>query len=186
MRKLIFTGSIVASLIASSIAAIAAQSPVGSPQQNPVQSPTRPAAPQVETRTAAPATLTGCLYSERDVPGRTPNLAEKAGVLEDYILAEVTAAGSSESRSPSPGVAGTSGTSPAMYKVENIPDDRLRALVGKRVEVVGRIDAEGGQASPSGVKPDRGLGPDQVNLPEFEATSIKEVTGTCPAKSAGR
>ena len=44
-----------------------------------------------------------------------------------------------------PEAVGTSGTVPStgnMYKVENIPDGRLKALVGKRVEVSGRIDPE--------------------------------------------
>jgi hypothetical protein len=183
MRKSIVVGGIVA----LSMATIAAQSPTGSPQQNPVQSPTRqaPGAAGPETRGTAQTTLTGCLYNERDVPGRTPNVAEKAGVLEDFILADVTmpAAPSGGSRATTPGVAGTSGTAPTMYKVENIADETLRGLVGKRVEVAGRIDAERGQTAPT---PDKGIGPDRINLPEFEASSIKEVTGTCPAKPAGR
>jgi hypothetical protein len=76
-----------------------------------------------------------------------------------------------------------------MYKVENIPDERLKALVGKRVEVIGRIDPEGRgrQAGAGGGTRDRGLGPDEINLPEFEAASIRETTGTtCPATPAPR
>ena len=33
-----------------------------------------------------------------------------------------------------------------MYKLEKIADEQLRAAVGKRVEVTGRIDAEPGDA----------------------------------------
>ena len=53
-------------------------------------------------------------------------------------------------------------------KVENIPDERLKALVGKRVEVSGRIDPEDAGLG-GGPTQDRGPGPDKVNLPEFEA-----------------
>jgi hypothetical protein len=74
-----------------------------------------------------------------------------------------------------------------MYKVEGPSDEKLKALVGKRVEVTGRIDPEGGPgAKPGTPRPDKGLGPDQINLPEFEATSIREVSGTCPATPAPR
>jgi hypothetical protein len=39
--------------------------------------------------------------------------------------------------------------------------------------VVGRIDPEGGSsAKPSAPRPDRGLGPDRINLPELEANSV--------------
>jgi hypothetical protein len=43
------------------------------------------------------------------------------------------------------------------------------------VEVSGRVDSdvEG--------RRDRSLGPDQINLAEFEAQSIREVAGECPA-----
>jgi hypothetical protein len=124
------------------------------------------------------------------VPGRTPNVADRAGVLEDYILADATSAPAQPRPGAKPEATGTTGTMPAsgnMYKVENIPDERLKALVGKRVEVVGRIDPEGGPgAAPGQPTADRAPGPDQINLPEFEATSIREATGTCPGTPAPR
>jgi hypothetical protein len=159
--------------------------PKQTPPTTPPQTPTtqRPATdPQGGTQT-----LVGCLYRERDVPGRTPNVAEKAGVLEDYILADASV--------------GTSGQAPAtgkMFKVEKIADDQLKAHVGKRVEVTGRIDA-GASAppptrtpppttgTPPAPKPDTNpVSPDKVELPEFEAVSIKEVPGSCPSKPAGQ
>jgi hypothetical protein len=75
-----------------------------------------------------------------------------------------------------------------MYKVESIPDERLKGLVGKRVEVTGKIDPEGFPATnrPGAATPDKGPGPDQINLPEFEAASIREIPGTCPATPAPR
>src|SRR6187551_2442218 len=59
--------------------------------------------PQVTVRPNA--TLTGCLYREEQVPGRKPNIVERAGVLEDYILADVTVA-----RDPQQQPTGTAGS----------------------------------------------------------------------------
>jgi hypothetical protein len=221
--------------------AVAAQQPTPSePRQQPPTSP-QPATPRPEPTTppaqaeareaqAGTVTLSGCVYREQDVAGRTPNPAERAGVMEDYILADVKPAGAGAS-SPTSGAVGTSGTSGSMYKLEQIADERLSGLVGKRVEVMGRIDAEAGDtprppaatpgarspeagdptrtpgapgatpgdpsrtpgapgANPpsAGVQPDRSAGPDRINLPEFEVTSIREAQGgaPCPAKPSSR
>jgi hypothetical protein len=149
---------------------------------------------QPKTASQQPVTLSGCVYREQDVPGRAPNVAERAGILEDYILAEVTPSQPQGTPSTStPGAAGTSGTVKAgtMYKLELIEDEKLRAVVGKRVEVTGRIDAEAGDktataATPPTTQTDRVIGRDRIDLPEFEVTSIREVTGTCPAKPSAR
>lgn len=160
----------------------AAQSPSGTPQAPPTQQ----AEPQAA---AAPAstTLTGCVYREKDVPGRAPNVAERAGVLEDYILAEVKPAGPV-------GTSGSVGTSAeashGMYKLELIADEKLQAAVGKRVEVTGRIDAESGDSksasAPAVSQTDKAIGHDKVDLAEFEVTSMREVPGSCPATPTGK
>ena len=164
------------------VAGLAAQEPA-----SPASKPAQPAPGPAATAQQPTTTLTGCLYRENQIPGRTPNVAEKAGVMEDYILAGATIATSDAKPSATPGATGTSGTAPSSgktYKVEGPADEKLKALVGKRVEVTGRIDPEGGPGSsnPSGAPtPDRGPGPDKINLPEFEASAIREVAGTCPA-----
>src|SRR4030095_291325 len=59
--------------------------------QAPAPAPTTPARPTksvVGAQTLTNITLVGCLYQEQSVPGGTPSPAEKAGVLEDYILAD--------------------------------------------------------------------------------------------------
>ena len=184
-------GYVIGGLMLISASAIpAAQVGAGRPQ---APSPTSPA-PAANAQVSG-STLVGCLYREAQIPGRTPNVAERAGVLEDYILADASI--------PSParpgattGATGTAGSSTPsagnMFKVENIPDEKLKALTGKRVEVVGRIDPEGGTgtgrpANPSGAPTaDKGPGPDTINLPELEASSIREIAGTCPATPAPR
>jgi hypothetical protein len=181
---------IVATLAAVLTAALAAaQAPQGGAQ--PPQTPPRPS-PETPTpaATAQQTTLVGCLYREDQVPGRKPNVAERAGVLEDYILADATMPSAQARPGATAGATGTTGTAPAsgnVYKVEGPPDERLKALVGKRVEVMGRIDPEGGPgATPGAPRPDRGPGPDEINLPEFGASSIREISGTCPATPAPR
>ncbi len=188
---------LVMSVLAASFAgaAVSAQSPATAPQQPPAterpettegqdtQTPQRPAA-----TTGATTTLSGCVYKEEDVAGRTPNPAERAGVLEDYILAEVKASSESPSSTAStPGAVGTSGSAGRMYKLEQVADERLQSFVGKRVEVVGRIDAEAGDtaanraAGATAGKGDASAGPDQLNLAEFEVSEIRAVAGDCPA-----
>jgi hypothetical protein len=134
---------------------------------------------------SASTTLTGCVYQEKDVPGRAPNPAERVGILEDYILAEISPA---EAAKPSGTTGSTAPTTYSMYKLEKAADSQLKALVGKRVEVTGKIDAEAkdstGQPSASVQtnKTDKIIGHDRIELPEFEVSSIRAVGGTCPAK----
>jgi hypothetical protein len=174
----------VALVATAALAVTQASLGAGQPQDPPL--PQTPAATTLQPAT----TLVGCLYREDQVPGRKPNVAERAGVLEDYILADASMPSTQSKPGATPEATGTTGTAPAsgnMYKVEGPPDERLKALVGKKVEVTGRIDPEGGPgATPGAPRPDRGLGPDQINLPEFEASSVREISGTCPATPAPR
>ncbi|RPI56152.1 MAG: hypothetical protein EHM55_05810 [Acidobacteria bacterium] len=157
---------------------ISAQAPPPSPQQQRPPNPSTPAAQQAAT------TIVGCVYQEKDVPGRSPNLAEKAGILEDYILAEIK-----QAPAATPGAAGTAGAAQfgSMYKLELIDDSKLKGVVGKRVEVTGRIDREPGDSAarpaetPAPTQADKAVGRDRVDLAEFEVVSIKEVSGACPA-----
>jgi hypothetical protein len=185
MRKSITASTIAPVFVAALVAAqgaVQAQNPPAQPPQTPQ--------PAGATAQQPATTLSGCLYREDQVPGRKPNVAERAGILEDYILADASVPGTPAKPGATPGATGTTGTMPSsgnMYKVEGPPDEKLKGLVGKRVEVMGRIDPEGGPgATPGKPREDRGLGPDKINLPEFEATSIREISGTCPATPAPR
>jgi hypothetical protein len=189
LKRYLATGAVVA-VCAGALASAQTPPPSDPPPAQPTATQPEPHAQmghaQMGHHEKKSVTLVGCLYREADVPGRQPNIAERAGVLEDYILADATPA----SAAGEPGATGTSGVAEAgkMYKVEHLSDDRLREFVGKRVEVTGKIDADdddvrrpaGTSGAPS-PEPDRSLGPDAIELPEFEAESIKEASGTCPA-----
>jgi hypothetical protein len=176
MKRLWMSGA--AAVFAMSMASVGAQTPQNPPTQTqpPTQNPT-----QQSSQTEAATTLTGCVYKEADVPGRTPNVAERAGAMEDYIL--VTATASAAGTAGATGTSGTAATAAGKaYKLEHTADEKLSAVVGKRVEVTGRVDKGGSAAAgTTGAKPDTNpMSPDQIELPEFEVTTIKEVEGTCP------
>lgn len=131
-------------------------------------------------------TLEGCVYREADIPGRTPNVAERAGMGEDYILVA--------SASPTAGTVGTSGTTgatgataaamPKVFKLEHEDGDKLKNMVGKRVRVTGKADIEAGDRTATGqpARDTNPVSPDDIELPEFEVTTITEATGgaACP------
>ncbi len=173
--------------IGLSLAVIACSSLVISAQAPPPAQQPAPQTPSAQTVRQSNTTIVGCVYQEKNVPGRSPNIAEKAGVLEDYILAEVRPS----APTATPGAAGTSGAAQlgTMYKLEHADDSKLKAVVGKRVEVTGRIDREAGDSTarpaetPAPSQADKAIGRDKVDLAEFEIVSIKEVPGACPASA---
>jgi hypothetical protein len=124
-----------------------------------------------------PITATGCLKQEQDVPGGKPNVAERAGVGEDFILinAKVTR-GSAGAASASPTGKGLT------FKVEGLDDEKLRSLINQQVEVQGRLGMPG-SASPAptpGQKPDeRGARTPPDEVQEIRATTIKSIAATC-------
>ena len=179
--RLILSGA-AAFLCASAITSAQITPQGGRPPQPTTQQP-RP------TASAGPAmTLTGCLYREDSIPGRKPNVVEKAGVLEDYILADATTRDSNRApdrpvaEAGQPPASATAGLATGrMYKVTMLDDERLKPLVGKRVEITGTI------------KPDADVGPGEKpanfeNLPNIEGTSIRAASGgaSCPATPAVR
>ena len=139
--------------------------------------PPPPATPQTPQPPAAQAedrermvTATGCLKQEKDVPGARPNVAERAGVGEDFILtkAKLTKGGT--------GAAGGTG---AMYKISGLDDEKLRSMSNQQVEVQGRLldRTITGAAKPT--TPGAGTPPDEVQ--EIRASSIKMISASCTA-----
>jgi hypothetical protein len=173
--RLILSGA--AAFLCAGVISSAQITPQGARPPQPTTQQPRP------TASAGPlTTLTGCLYREDSIPGRTPNVAEKAGVLEDYILADATAARDSnrtvaEAGQPPAGASAGLATG-RMYKVTKLDDERLKAMTGKRVEITGTV------------KPDNDVRPGEKpanfeNLPNIEGASIREASGApCPATPA--
>jgi hypothetical protein len=198
--RLILSGA--AAFLCAGVLSSAQIAPQGGTQRAPQPTPSQPRTTASDER---PSTFAGCLYREDAIPGRSPNVAEKAGVLEDYILADATIAPSSapdrqvaegeparpgqtdparpgqpEPRAGQPTAGAAAGLATGrMYKVTKIPDDRLKTLIGKRVEVTGTVKPDG-DVQP-GEKP-----VNFENLPNIEATAIREASGaTCPSRPAG-
>jgi hypothetical protein len=170
---------VIPTAFAIAFAGAAASAQSTGQQQTPPAQPQQQATAQAETRT-----IEGCVYREEDIPGRSPNIAERAGILEDYILV-ASADASTQGAVGTTGAAGAAAAvaTPKMFKLEHEDDDKLRALVGKRVRVTGKVDAEHGDHAATGQpQRDRSVGPDQIELPEFEVTTIAETAGECPAK----
>ena len=160
MRKLIMTGTLTALTMAGAIT-LNAQAPQ-TPAPNP-PAPPRASQPMSDTQRTGNAdqaiTIVGCLKEEKDVPGLKPNVAEKAGVTDDYVLTNVKIA-------PGSAVSGI-GIGP-MYEVEGLSASDLKMHIGHQVELMGRI------VQPSGP-------PSVTDAPDFNATSLKMVSATCLA-----
>jgi hypothetical protein len=132
-------------------------------------------------------TVEGCLMLEKDVPGREPNVAERAGVMEDYILASARvvkgtapqtadatrAAGQPATGQPGSDAARTSGggaqSLAPMYDVKNLDGDRLKPLVGKRVQIEGRLSDTNRNEAAGSTK----------DLVDIQGANIREVPGQC-------
>lgn len=156
-------------------ATVAAQNPP--PPQDPPT--TRPPATQQEK--AKTVTVEGCLVREADVPGRKPNVAERAGIAEDYILTSTKMIkGSAPQGSPQarPGETptGTAGAREPMYEVEGIDDEKLKQHAGRRVQIEGTFE----NVDRARTKPEAQTPAD--DLVELRGTVIRQVSGDCPAK----
>jgi hypothetical protein len=100
---------------------------------------------------AASVTVEGCVVREQDVPGRTVNPIERAGVADDFILIDAKV---------------TRGATPpeakkTMFEIEGIAHETLRAHVGKRVQLLGSFGAI------------------DSGLVEITASELKAIDGNC-------
>lgn len=165
-----FVGCALASALAVTTAVAA---------QDPPQTPPRTPAAQDQARTV---TVEGCLMREADVPGRKPNVAERAGLAEDYILASTkmikgsAPAGAQAKPGETPtGTAGTRGAT-MMYEVTGIAGDELKKHAGRRVQIEGTFEnVDRAQATPEKKTPND-------DLVEIRGSVIRQVSGECPAK----
>jgi hypothetical protein len=158
-------------------ASVAAQNPPSTPPAQQPPATRTPATQDKADRATASVTVEGCLLREADVPGRTPNVAERAGIGEDFILTQTKMIkGTAPSRTASttkPGEAvGTSGTKPAsmMFEVEGISGDDLKKHAGHRVQIDGMFgDLDAANAAGSD------------DLVDIRGVAIRQVAGECPA-----
>jgi hypothetical protein len=139
-----------------------AQAPQTAPQTTPPQPAADRQTPVTDSARAQAGqtiTITGCLKEEKDVPGLKPNVAERAGVSEDYILTNVKMAASSK----------VSGIALATrYEVEGPSNDELKKHINHQVELTGTIT----QPTPAG----------NDETADFKATAVKMVAATCAAQ----
>jgi glucose/arabinose dehydrogenase len=154
-----------AAMLAASIS-VSAQTPQNPPAQPQAQPAADRAQPATDVQTPAAGqmsqvlTISGCLKEEKDVAGLKPNVAERAGVTEDYILTDVKMA-------PSSTVSGIAVAS--RYEIEGIAEADLKKHVNHQVEITGTIT----QPTAAGNDP----------TPDFKGTALKMVSATCtPAK----
>jgi hypothetical protein len=163
----------VAACALVSVASLGAQTYPRNPPANE-----QPAAQQQDRM----VTVEGCLMREADVPGRKPNVAERAGVLEDYILTNVKmvkgsapAAGTPEPR-PGETPTGTSGARATMYEVEGIDDEQLKKHAGHRVQIDGTFEnVDRARARPESRTP-------ADDLVELRGTVLRHVSPACSPK----
>jgi hypothetical protein len=107
-------------------------------------------------KSAGGTTIQGCVARAQDVPGRSPNVPNPAGVSDGYVVMHTSGEAVGTSGSAAGGAVGSSGTSGnagarggattatekvgPIYKIVGISDDTLKSLVGKRVELSGSIN----------------------------------------------
>lgn len=163
------TMATITAMTVAGVLSLNAQTPQ-QPPQNPQQTQPQTQQPPDRQRPATDAqrmaddvssqtiTITGCVKPETDVPGRKPNVVERAGVTEDYILTNVKMASSSK-------VSGIGLSS--MYEIEGLAGAELKKHINHQVELVGRVAA------------DRQVNDD---APDFHATSMRMLSATCPAE----
>jgi hypothetical protein len=167
-----FTGCALAAALALT-ASVAAQTP--QPQSPPATSTAQDQARMV--------TVEGCLVREADVPGRKPNIAERAGIAEDFILTDTKmikgsapAAGTAQARPGGETPTGTTGVRPMMYEVEGIDGEKLKQHAGRRVQIEGTFEnVDRARATPEKQTP-------ADDLVEIRGTVIRQVAGDCPPK----
>lgn len=170
--------------------------------QTPKQQPAQPQ-PRTQTRTAAPqqagsagqtVVVVGCIQSEADFRkarnlGRGGTAGTGVGVGNEFILIDTKMA--SAGAPPAAGTeTGTTGAATQPFKLTGTNEGKASQFVGKRVEITGTLNpAETAGAAPTR-GPTAGGPPPQIDvfagedlkLRELEVTSMREATGTCPAK----
>jgi hypothetical protein len=193
MKSLLPCALSAAVILGSSMAVFAqatAQAP-GSPQ-----TPTtiKPATAQAGAA-GEKVTVVGCVQREADYRkannlGRGGAAGSGVGGGNEFVVANaMMAPGAGGGAAASGAPTGTGGTaSTTAYEVTGPNEGQLASHIGRRVEIVGMLKpAETGAAGPTGGPtagtPPRGVDvvSQDLKLREFEVTSVRPATGTCPS-----
>ena len=178
-----------AAALSLSTAAIA-QTPKQQPAQPEPRTPTGTAAPQQAGSAGQTVVVVGCIQSEADFRkarnlGRGGTAGTGIGVGNEFILIDTKMASAG-----TPPTAGTTGAAAQPFKLAGTNEGKASQFVGKRVEITGALKpAETAGATPTRRRAAGGQPPqidvfagEDLKLRELEVTSVREVTGTCPAK----
>src|SRR5688572_5805582 len=195
MKSRYWAGLCAAAVMAFSTAAFA--------QATPQQAPSTPAASTQQNVADQEVTIAGCLQSETDYrrardAGRGGVAGTGVGAANEFVL--VNTSMSTAAKTGAAGTAGTTAgaatgtagaTAPGVaYELTGANERQAAQHVGRRVEISGKLKAAevGATGRPTGGatagKPPEGIdiaGQD-LQLRELEVASIREVSGTCPAK----
>lgn len=163
------TASFLILTAALTTGALAAQVPAPAPKPSSNLPDDR-----IPAAAASPVTVEGCIAIESEIPGRKPNVAEQAGIAEDYILTQAKVV---KGTAPAAATTDTTGgvVSNAlrpMYEIGGLSDDQLKAHVGHRVSIDGTF---------ANVGRSEGAAPLNDDLVELTGTSIRTVPGACTA-----
>src|SRR5262245_49006183 len=164
MRRQLFGYAVAALLSVATAAAQTSSQPLNGGQSD-----------RSRASSGTPATVEGCLHREADVPGRRPNIAERAGIGEDFVLTQ-----SRIVKGSSPSGEANEDAHNAIYDVQGLSVDQLKSNVNKRVQIDGTFEhQERAQKGPEV----NGTGNDLV---ELKGAAIRAVAGDCatgpPAK----
>lgn len=144
------------------------------------QTPQRPPDPQGDTtqRAAEAAkaqvvTVTGCLKAEKDVPGRRPNVSERAaGTTDGYILADVKMAPGSTTSAI--GLAST-------YGIAGMADAELQKHLNHQVQIVGTLSTGDAHGNRGASAAPGSAAAANADLPQLHGTTLTMLAATCPA-----
>ena len=185
--KVVFAGCALAATVILGSAAFA-QSTANPPAQQP------PAAPAAQKEPAEQVTLIGCVQSEEDYRkannlGKGGTAGTGVGAGNEFILVAAMKAPAGGATAGTAGTAGPTATGTDAYELSGDKESELKAFVGKRVEIAGKMKAAettttgkptGGATAgtpPTGVD----IASKDLKLREIDIVSVKESPGTCPA-----
>lgn len=179
------------------LAAALALGTVAFAQSTAQSQPPTPSAPQDKAPAMQQVTITGCVQTETDYRaahnlGSGGVAGTGVGAKNEYVLisATISPAGAAVGTAgTTPPAAGAAPPAPAAFEITGENEGQLSQFVGKRVEIVGKLKAAeiGAAGATGGVTagaPPAGVdvASKDLKLREVEITSVKETTGTCPAK----